>query len=44
MLTLLHIVTANLLIPALVGWRVRLNALALTVSLFSGDGCGARWG
>ena len=33
MLTLFHIVTANLLIPALVGWRVRLNALALTVSL-----------
>jgi predicted PurR-regulated permease PerM len=32
-LTFLHIVTANLLIPALVGWRVRLNALALTVSL-----------
>jgi predicted PurR-regulated permease PerM len=32
-LTLFHIVTANLLIPALVGWRVRLNALALTVSL-----------
>ena len=33
MLTLLHLITANLLIPALVGWRVRLNALALTVSL-----------
>ncbi|HTR47170.1 MAG TPA: AI-2E family transporter [Verrucomicrobiae bacterium] len=33
MLTLFHIVTANLLIPALVGWRVRLNALALTVAL-----------
>jgi predicted PurR-regulated permease PerM len=33
-LTLFHLVTANLLIPALVGWRVRLNALALTVSLF----------
>jgi len=33
MLTLLHIVAANLLIPAFVGWRVRLNALALTVSL-----------
>lgn len=32
-LTLFHIFTANLLIPALVGWRVRLNALALTVSL-----------
>jgi predicted PurR-regulated permease PerM len=32
-LTGFHIVTANLLIPALVGWRVRLNALALTVSL-----------
>jgi predicted PurR-regulated permease PerM len=32
-LTVLHIVTANLLIPALVGWRVRLNALALTVAL-----------
>lgn len=29
----LHIIAANLLIPALVGWRVRLNALALTVSL-----------
>jgi len=33
MLAFFHIVTANLLIPALVGWRVRLNALALTVSL-----------
>ena len=33
MLTLFHIVAANLLIPALIGWRVRLNALALTVSL-----------
>ena len=32
-LTILHIVTANLLIPALVGWRVRLNALALTIAL-----------
>ncbi|HKV05290.1 MAG TPA: AI-2E family transporter [Candidatus Acidoferrales bacterium] len=33
MLTFFHVVTANLLIPALVGWRVRLNALALTVSI-----------
>jgi predicted PurR-regulated permease PerM len=33
MLTLFHLLTANLLIPALVGWRIRLNALALTVSL-----------
>lgn len=33
MLTMLHIVAANLLIPALIGWRVRLNALALTISL-----------
>jgi predicted PurR-regulated permease PerM len=32
-LTVFHVVTANLLIPAMVGWRVRLNALALTVSL-----------
>jgi predicted PurR-regulated permease PerM len=32
-LTVMHIVTANLLIPALVGWRVRLNALALTIAL-----------
>ncbi len=32
-LTFFHIATANLLIPALVGWRVRLNALALTISL-----------
>jgi predicted PurR-regulated permease PerM len=32
-LTVFHIVTANLLIPALIGWRVRLNALAVTVSL-----------
>jgi predicted PurR-regulated permease PerM len=32
-LIVLHIIAANLLIPALVGWRVRLNALALTVSL-----------
>lgn len=29
----LHLIAANLLIPALVGWRIRLNALALTVSL-----------
>jgi predicted PurR-regulated permease PerM len=33
MLTFFHIIAANLLIPALIGWRVRLNALALTVSL-----------
>jgi predicted PurR-regulated permease PerM len=33
MLTLLHLVAANLLVPALVGWRVRLNALAITASL-----------
>jgi predicted PurR-regulated permease PerM len=32
-LTALHLVAANLLVPALVGWRVRLNALALTFSL-----------
>lgn len=32
-LTLFHIIAANFLIPALIGWRVRLNALALTVSL-----------
>jgi len=32
-LTLLHLMAANLLVPALVGWKVRLNALALTVSL-----------
>jgi predicted PurR-regulated permease PerM len=32
-LTFFHLITANLLIPALVGWRVRLNALALTVAL-----------
>ena len=32
-MTFLHIIAANLLIPALVGWRVRLNALALTISL-----------
>jgi predicted PurR-regulated permease PerM len=32
-LTALHLVAANLLVPALVGWRVRLNALALTLSL-----------
>lgn len=32
-LTTFHILAANLLVPALVGWRVRLNALALTVSL-----------
>ncbi|MGH9711947.1 MAG: AI-2E family transporter [Candidatus Acidiferrales bacterium] len=32
-LTLLHLVAANLLVPALVGWRVRLSALALTLSL-----------
>jgi predicted PurR-regulated permease PerM len=33
MLTFFHIVAANLLVPALVGWKVRLNALALTVAL-----------
>jgi predicted PurR-regulated permease PerM len=33
MMTFLHLVAANLLMPALVGWRVRLNALALTVAL-----------
>jgi predicted PurR-regulated permease PerM len=33
MLTFFHLITANLLIPALVGWRVRLNALALTLAL-----------
>jgi len=33
MLTFFHIVAANLLIPALVGWRIRLSALALTLSL-----------
>lgn len=33
MLTFFHIIAANLLVPALVGWRVRLNAMALTVSL-----------
>lgn len=32
-LTVFHLIAANLLVPALVGWRVRLNALALTVSL-----------
>ncbi|HKS68728.1 MAG TPA: AI-2E family transporter [Candidatus Acidoferrales bacterium] len=32
-LLVLHLVAANLLVPALVGWRIRLNALALTVSL-----------
>ncbi len=33
LLTFFHIVAANLLVPALVGWRVRLNAMALTVAL-----------
>jgi predicted PurR-regulated permease PerM len=33
MMTVLHLFAANLLMPALVGWRVRLNALALTVAL-----------
>ncbi|MFZ3202057.1 MAG: AI-2E family transporter [Candidatus Acidiferrales bacterium] len=33
MLTFIHIVAANLLIPTLIGWRIRLNALALTMSL-----------
>jgi predicted PurR-regulated permease PerM len=32
-LTVFHFIANNLLVPALVGWRVRLNALALTVSL-----------
>ena len=33
LLTILHILTAIFLIPALVGWRIRLNALALTLSI-----------
>jgi predicted PurR-regulated permease PerM len=33
MLTFFHIVAANLLVPALVGWRMRLNAVALTISI-----------
>jgi predicted PurR-regulated permease PerM len=33
MLTLFHVIGANLLVPALVGWRIRLNALALTIAL-----------
>ena len=41
MLTFFHIVASNLLVPALVGWRVRLNALALTLSLLF---CGWIWG
>ena len=32
-LALIHFIAANLLVPALVGWRVRLNALAITLSL-----------
>ena len=32
-LTILHVLAANLLIPALVGWRIRLNALALTLAI-----------
>jgi predicted PurR-regulated permease PerM len=32
-LTILHVFAANFLIPTLIGWRMRLNALALTVSL-----------
>jgi predicted PurR-regulated permease PerM len=33
MLAFLHLISLNFLIPALIGWRVRLNALALTMSL-----------
>lgn len=33
MLTFFHLIAANLLVPALIGWRVRLNALALAASL-----------
>ena len=33
MLTIFHVIAANFLIPTLIGWRMRLNALALTVSL-----------
>jgi predicted PurR-regulated permease PerM len=33
MLTIFHVFAANFLIPTLIGWRMRLNALALTVSL-----------
>jgi len=33
MLTIFHVIAANLLIPTLIGWRMRLNAVALTVSL-----------
>jgi predicted PurR-regulated permease PerM len=32
-LTMFHVIASNFLIPALIGWRVQLNALALTVSL-----------
>lgn len=32
-LAFIHFIAANLLVPALVGWRVRLNALAITLSL-----------
>jgi predicted PurR-regulated permease PerM len=32
-LAVLHFIAANFLVPALVGWRVRLNALAVTLSL-----------
>jgi predicted PurR-regulated permease PerM len=33
MLMFLHLITANLLFPAMVGRRVHLNALAVTVAL-----------
>lgn len=32
-LTIIHLFAANFLVPSLVGWRVRLNALAITLAL-----------
>jgi len=33
MLAIFHFIAANFLVPAMVGWRVRLNALAVTLAL-----------
>ena len=41
MLMALHMITANVLFPAMVGRRVHLNALAVTVALLFGAGSGA---
>ena len=38
---LLHVFALNVLYPKILGKRLQLNPLALTISFSSGDGCGA---